>query len=258
MFEHVSQIKSLYHYSAPSDRKIIPYTVQPGFEIVELLSGGTVLFEKNGEVQQFRKGTIFWHVAGENSVCHTLESDPYQCFVFNIEVDRNLSGRPAPRVSCWYPAEDALNFCREAFQAFHAGALPMETLTAYIYSTLVYNAQTSRKLLELPAIRPLHVAMNFIKNHCVEDISVDDVARQARVSRSYLFRLFKTYLHTSPHQYQTSLRIDLAKLKLASDECSIKEIAADCGFEFIHVFYRRFKEITKISPAEYRRKYSTR
>ena len=39
-------------------------------------------------------------------------------------------------------------------------------------------------------------------------------------------------------------------------ELSIKEIAAECGFESLEVFYRQFKNATQTTPADYRREYS--
>lgn len=257
MLDHVRQIRAIYHYSAPCDQKIIPYTIQPGNETVELISGGTVFFEKDGERRAFRQGTIFWHVAGEQTVCETIPSDPYRCFVFSITVDPDVPGRPCQRVSAWNQPDEAMAFCRETMQAFHAGTVATDALTAYIYAVLLYHARIAQKLSELPMIMPLHWAIRLIKERKTEELSVDDIAERVGVSRSYLFRLFKTYLNISPHQYQIQLRIELAKLKLASESSSIKEIAADCGFGRLNVFYRRFKALTLLAPAEYRRKYST-
>ena len=78
----------------------------------------------------------------------------------------------------------------------------------------------------------------------------------AGISRPYLFKLFKEELRTSPHQYLLKLRLNMAKRLLAGENFSIKEIAAECGFESLEVFYRQFKASTQTTPADYRKQYS--
>ncbi len=140
--------------------------------------------------------------------------------------------------------------------ADHAHKLDENVLALYTYSTLLRHALTtddSSNRSNYP--KPLDLSLNYIQNHLAEKISVATLATHSRVSPSQLFKLFQTHLNTTPHRYILSHQLAKARLLLAGSQLTIKEIAADRGFESIEVFYRRFRCESNITPGEYRRKY---
>jgi two-component system response regulator YesN len=80
------------------------------------------------------------------------------------------------------------------------------------------------------------------------------VAKEVFVSPSYFLSLFKQETGSTFVDHLTSLRIDKAKLLLASTEKSIAEIAYEVGFNNPNYFSSTFKKLTGLTAKEYRTK----
>ena len=84
MFDHIVKLRSVSRFAAPNDRKVIPVIIPPNTECIEILTGGTLYFEVDGERRTFRKGAVFWHVSSEYTIWETPLNDPYRCQVFHF------------------------------------------------------------------------------------------------------------------------------------------------------------------------------
>jgi YesN/AraC family two-component response regulator len=116
-------------------------------------------------------------------------------------------------------------------------------------------------LLHQPVTRPVSQAQRlledirvFLQSHYQYDITRDSVARQFDVSPNHLSRLFRTHGRTSFSGYLTHVRIDRAKHLLRNYNLKLDDIAARCGYHDTPYFCNVFKNITKITPKEYRLK----
>lgn len=96
--------------------------------------------------------------------------------------------------------------------------------------------------------------VRYIDDHLSEDLSLPQLAEITNFSVYHLCRLFKKTTGTTLNKYITSKRIENAKSLLSTDK-SIQEIGFDVGFNNYNNFYRCFKQITGLSPAEFRQKY---
>ena len=95
----------------------------------------------------------------------------------------------------------------------------------------------------------------FMKKNYASPITVEDMARKFNFNASYLTRIFKKQTGESPVKYLLRLRIDEAKkLLLEHPDLSVKQISTLVGYEDQHYFSRFFKELTGLSPSEYRNK----
>lgn len=83
-------------------------------------------------------------------------------------------------------------------------------------------------------------------------LTVDAIARQLKVSRSALFRNFRSAYRTSPKDYLESSRIDQARRLLKQGRSSIKEIAAACGYANAQYFCRAFRLRCHTTPSRFR------
>jgi AraC-like DNA-binding protein len=94
----------------------------------------------------------------------------------------------------------------------------------------------------------------YLQNNYQYDISRDSVARQFNISPTHLSRIFQTRGHMTFSSYLTHVRIDRAKHLLQSYDFKLDEIAARCGYHYATYFCQIFKQMTKMTPAEYRAK----
>ena len=141
MFEHIRKLKAVSYFAAPAGRQVTPATIVLNSECIELVTGGTIFFETGGERKTFRKGAMFWHVSREKTIWDTPPDDPYRCYVFRFEA--RPPTRTVPRVTVWNNPDEALEFASAMFKVFHSGDFDQDALTAYLYSTLRWQALAS-------------------------------------------------------------------------------------------------------------------
>ena len=245
-------LRAVGFFSAPSDRIVRPVGIGPGEELCEILTGVYFFFEQYGELRTFGRGTIFWHIAGDETICRTPSEDPYRCLTirFTVMEDR----RVMPRVSRWADEAGFEDFVHNAIERFHDEAIDRDILRDYLHRRLLWEAYLgNRRNRQASYPKPLVRALELLHGADIFHFSVSEMARHAGVSEPYLYALFARHLHSSPHQYLLNYRLRLARTRLASSDDSIKEIAEACGFENLESFYRAFRRSSGMPPGEYRR-----
>ena len=92
----------------------------------------------------------------------------------------------------------------------------------------------------------------IMKQHLHKNLTLDELAKEACVSASYLSALFRQKTHYSPIQLFTSLKIQRASQMLRSTKNPIKQIAEEMGYTDQYSFSRSFKQIMGTSPKKFR------
>lgn len=82
--------------------------------------------------------------------------------------------------------------------------------------------------------------------------TVNDFASAAHLSSKYFSEVIKRELGVSPKSLIMQRVINVAKQRLASTSDNVSIIAFDLGFEYPGHFTRMFRQITGMSPSEYR------
>lgn len=98
--------------------------------------------------------------------------------------------------------------------------------------------------------------ISYISAHYSEDISLKQLARKFGYNEKYLSHSLHelTGIHFS--QLLSLYRVDYAKkLLISRKDGNISRIALDCGFSAVNTFNRVFKEMTGVTPSQYRKKY---
>ena len=99
----------------------------------------------------------------------------------------------------------------------------------------------------------LREAINFIVAHYQEDITVEDIARQAGLNRSYFGKVFKAAMGKSPQQYLIGYRMNKAAELLKLTALSVGEVGRAVGYPNQLHFSRAFKNVYGTSPREWRK-----
>lgn len=97
-------------------------------------------------------------------------------------------------------------------------------------------------------------ALEYIREHYSEDISSTVIAEAIQVSEGYLRMVFKKELSSTVKEYILQYRIERSKELLQSDGKKIYEIAAQCGFMSSQHFSRVFRQVTGMTPGEYKQR----
>jgi two-component system response regulator YesN len=94
---------------------------------------------------------------------------------------------------------------------------------------------------------------DFIHNHYQDDLTLTQMAEYSNVSISHFSSLFKRYTGESLVSYINQVRVAKAKELLRNSNDKIYLIAENVGFSSQPYFIRVFKNVTGMSPNEYRK-----
>jgi len=99
----------------------------------------------------------------------------------------------------------------------------------------------------------LRQAIEYIKDHPAEDLSLQAIASEVNMSCYHFARLFKQSTGFTPHQYVIRCRISAIKRLLEMRELSMIEISDRVGFSSYSQFTTFFRKYTGITPKAYRK-----
>ena len=91
----------------------------------------------------------------------------------------------------------------------------------------------------------------FIDDNYQEDIDLEQISKQAFLSRFHFHRIFRHVYKKTPLQYITQKRLDKAKVLLSHNK-PVTEVCNEVGFESIGSFSVLFKKEIGFAPTYYR------
>ncbi|MFW5435742.1 AraC family transcriptional regulator [Paenibacillus apiarius] len=97
------------------------------------------------------------------------------------------------------------------------------------------------------------LSIERLRHRFREQMTVDQMAAEAKVGRWQYTRLFKELTGSIPLDYLNELRMNRAKELLLSTEERLHDIAISVGFSNEYYFNRRFTRTVGITPTRYRR-----
>ncbi len=144
----------------------------------------------------------------------------------------------------------------ESFQKKTAYALRMKLLLLEILILLTRSFQTEEmtgKQIGSEAFAGIGIALDYINKNFSASLSLENIAAEAGMSRTYFCQMFKRLNGMTPWEYISIKRIEKAQELLRSTEKSVLDISFDCGFNNISHFNRVFRKITGQTPTKYRK-----
>lgn len=104
-----------------------------------------------------------------------------------------------------------------------------------------------------PRMEDIARAALYITENYKEKLSLETLSSVARLSKYHFLRLFKKQMQTTPYQFLLHTRINEAKKILRTTNCHVSEISELAGFSDESHFIRTFKQLTAITPQQYRK-----
>lgn len=96
-------------------------------------------------------------------------------------------------------------------------------------------------------------AVHYIDNNMQKEISLEELANEANVSKYHFCRLFKKHIGISPMQFVRSRKIMKAKELFRRNASNISAVASEVGYNDLSSFTEQFKKFTGITPTQYRK-----
>lgn len=96
-------------------------------------------------------------------------------------------------------------------------------------------------------IQPIY---EYIKEHYLEKISLDDLVKLYKINKFTLIRKFKTIYNTTPSAFQLQLKLAQVKEEIGQGK-DIHDICLELGFYDQAHIIREFKHIHGITPNQY-------
>jgi len=97
---------------------------------------------------------------------------------------------------------------------------------------------------------------DYISWHIQENLRISEIAARFGYNEKYLTTLFKKHAGITLKQHILQKKADMAKYALSETTQPISQIAYGLGFSDAHNFSNAFRNITGLSPSEYRVSYT--
>jgi AraC family transcriptional regulator len=171
-----------------------------------------------------------------------------------------------------YPKEESFQRLTKALyshskQGWQDALLLEEQLTEVMVYLLGMHKHIAKEVNRLAAVkkstqtevyRRLCLSLNYLHSYYAQEISLDELAAIACLSKFHYLRVFKSVFQLSPYQYLLKLRLEKAGELLKHTSIPVSIISIESGFQNITSFSRFFHQRYGYSPTEYRKTFSQR
>lgn len=114
-------------------------------------------------------------------------------------------------------------------------------------------AEEKSEGLEVKTALAVARIIEYIGEHYMEPIKVDQLAEENHFSATHFRRVFTSCVKMSPLEYINMVRVQNACEYLKKTDKSIGEIAQLCGFGTISTFNRNFSKVKGMAPGKWRK-----
>ena len=133
---------------------------------------------------------------------------------------------------------------------------PRDQLMQALSEPVCTRMQAIRAEKQEQSNRPVRLAKEYIEEHYMEPIRLEDVAGAVYLHPAYLSHIFKETVGIGFSDYVANCRLERAKYLLTHTNETIYSIARQVGYTEPRAFSKFFLKYVGIKPSNYRRMYS--
>ncbi len=186
-------------------------------------------------------------VAPESSVIHTRYIQPIMaCNALPFVVFRQEDAACAPIHTAIREIYACLRDRRPCFEMTIQRDLNAVFEYISIHFDSLPRAEASR--VQINTQIRIQQMLSFIFSNYAKDLTLNDIARAASVSRSEAGRCFQAYMACSPIDALIKYRLQMARAMLHDSTKSLLEISSACGFHSVNYFTRQFRRYYGYTP----------
>ena len=112
-------------------------------------------------------------------------------------------------------------------------------------------------LLRHEGFRRLCQARDRLRESPEPSPTIEQLAREVRISPFHFIRQFEAVFGVTPHQFRIASRLERAKSLLARGEHSVTDVCMEVGFSSLGSFSTLFAQRVGEAPSAYRRRVRT-
>ncbi len=227
--------------------------------LIHVVSKGRGTYYVGDNTYPVEKGQMFLICPGESTYYEADAADPWDyCWMgFDGYEVKNILTR------CGFTREKPViddksngllsETLLEMVACFEQGSMNEYSILSRMYH--IFSLMLPGDLPNVTSVSQTYLtnAVEYIQNNYSYPVRISDISRQIGIDRTYLYKLFMDYYHTSPQQYLIHYRLNTARKMLEENLLNITEIAYSCGFKDTPSFYKHFKKLFSLTPAEYRK-----
>ncbi|MBQ8231014.1 MAG: helix-turn-helix transcriptional regulator [Lachnospiraceae bacterium] len=118
-----------------------------------------------------------------------------------------------------------------------------------------YNYLDTQSSISHQQLHSIQHTLHYIDKHFTEKITLQELSALAGLTPTYFSTFFKQVVGISLWNYINYKRIDMAIRLITSDGLrkNMIDIAAECGFNNTANFNKTFKQITGMTPSDYKK-----
>ena len=154
--------------------------------------------------------------------------------------------------ACFFPSPPTADRIDRVFFAA-AQPSPVQNGTALDAALqLIQLAAPQTKVAPSEPDARIRIALEYLNAHYREPLTIARIASETLLSKYYLCHLFHANTGMTVMQYLLEQRLRSARRMLTQTDCTIAEIAQECGFGSSSHFCTVFGEREGVSPRNYR------
>lgn len=116
---------------------------------------------------------------------------------------------------------------------------------------LIFEQFNDKDMTEDLSKTPL-IIKKFLDENFHRNLKIEEISKILGINETKIRKEFKIHYHTTIIDYISELRMLKAKKMIVNKDLMIKEIAIDCGYEYVQNFTRAFKKKFGVSPEKLR------
>ena len=189
---------------------------------------------------------------------------PFRCYYIHLQTDaEELCGllQTLPECFVLWQMQELLDLWNQMLAAESAKTpedrLLINSCTLQIIRLLTLQQKTAANIkTERVSLhqKTLLSVDRYIRENLDKDLNLNILATYCNLSPTYFHSVFTEFFQKTPAQYILACRIAAAKTGLLVRDYSLSALAADCGFSSQSYFCYKFRQITGMTPLEYRAK----
>lgn len=155
------------------------------------------------------------------------------------------------------PLAECLAELKEQFESHRS--VPTTLLMGFL-NILLYRIENKINLIhsEKTDLDLLTKIINYCNENYMKKISLEDLSKLFSYSTNYISHVFNDSMKISFPQYVNFLRLSAACSLLKNTNNTVTQIAGEVGFSSLRNFNKTFESVLKITPTEYKEKFSSK